>query len=73
MQCRMSALCLLVFTLSCFVHSSRHKAGVTILPQVTHPAKVLKNSQEGCSTDALRELIAEVNEDLDNVLRHMRK
>ena len=68
----MTSLCLLflVFTVSCFAVSSRHEAGMTTLPQVIYPGRVLSRSQEGCSTDALR---AEVNEDLNNILRRISK
>ena len=71
----MTSLCLLflVFTVSCFAVSSRHEAGMTTLPQVIYPGRVLNGSQDGCSTDALREIVAEVSEDLDNILRRICK
>lgn len=45
---------------------------MTILPRVIHPARVFNASHEGYSTDGLCE-IAEVNEDLDNITRRIRK
>ena len=74
-QSRMTSLCLLflVFNVSCFAASSRHEASMTTLPQVIYPGRVLSRRQEGCSTDALREIVAEVNEDLNNILHHISK
>ena len=71
----MTSLCLLflVFTVSCFAVSSRHEAGMTTLPRVIYPGRVLNGSQDGCSTDALHEIVAEVSEDLDNILRRICK
>ena len=72
----MTSFCLLVlfYTASCFVLSScNHEAGMTFLPQVTYPGRVSKASQEGCSTDVLREIIDEVKEDVTIILRRIRK
>ena len=66
-------LLFLVFTVSCFAVSSCHEAGMTTLPQLTYPGRVLNGSHDECSTDALREIVAEVSEDLDDILRRICK